>query len=268
MIYPSAMAVADHYDGFLIDLDGVVWLGGEMIPGAAETIRELARAGKPVAFVTNSPRLSPSERSEQLGNHGVEVEESRMITAGRVLLDLTRREVGEGAPVLATGTRSFLEQVAESGLAPTALDRWKQAEAVLVTAHDGFDYAELRATAMAARSGAFLAATARDPTMPMPDGLWPGTGSILAAVETASGRSARIAGKPEAPIFEAGLDVLDLPTGASVAMVGDRLDTDVGGAQRAGIDGILVAGNESSGGPDSGTIRPDHRINALTDLLA
>jgi HAD superfamily hydrolase (TIGR01450 family) len=119
---------------------------------------------------------------------------------------------------------------------------------------------------MAARKGIFFAATGRDPTMPMPDGLWPGTGAILAAIETASGQRAIVAGKPERPIFEAGLRVLDLPPSAKVAMIGDRLDTDVGGAQQAGLDGILVAGNESVAA-DPG-ISPQHRIDALADLLA
>lgn len=261
------MAIADAYDGFLIDLDGVVWLGGELIEGADHAIRDLVRAGKRIAFVTNSPRLTPTERAAQLNLHGVGIEDTQMITAGQVLVEMVRDEVGPGVPVLATGTSSFLGQVAAE-LNPVTPDRWAEAKAVLVTAHDRFDYAELRAAAMAARAGAYLAATARDPTMPMPDGLWPGTGAVLAAVETASGRTARIAGKPEAPIFRAGLRALDLPEGAPVAMIGDRIDTDVGGAQAVGIDGILVAGNESSGGPGGDTVEPDHRIDTLTGLLA
>lgn len=261
------MALADSYDGFLIDLDGVVWLGGELIEGADRAIRELIEAGKRVAFVTNSPRLSPAERAAQLRGHGLPVADRQMITAGQVLVDMVITERGADTPAFATGTPSFLKQVEDAGLRRLQPDDWREAEAVLLTAHDGFDYGELRAASMAARAGAFFAATARDPTMPMPDGLWPGTGSVLAAAETASGRSARIAGKPEPPIFRAGIEALGLPDGAPVAMVGDRLDTDVGGAQRAGLDGILVAGNESSGGPGTDHLRPDHRIERLSGLL-
>lgn len=261
------MAIADLYDGFLIDLDGVVWLGGDLIEGADHTIRTLIESGKRVAFVTNSPQLSPAERARQLGEHGIGIEESSVITAGAVLIDLTRDRVGEGSPIFAIGTDSFLRQIAAAGFDPVGPDRWQQARAVLVSAHDKFSYRELRAAAMAARAGVFLAATARDPTMPMPDGLWPGTGAILAAVETASGCRAEIAGKPGPPIFRAGINALDLPPGAPVAMVGDRIDTDVGGAQRTGIDGILVAGNVSSGGTDGEEIKPDHRIDSLTGLL-
>lgn len=259
------VSIADSYDGFLIDLDGVVWLGHEMIEGAAETLNLLAESGKPAVFVTNSPRISPAEQARILQQGGVETDADRVVTAGSTLLDLTRSEVGEGARVFVTGTSGFLEQVAAAGFEAVAADGWEQAEGVLVTGHPRFDYEELKAASMAARKGVFFAATGRDPTMPMQDGLWPGTGSILAAIETASGREATIAGKPETPIFTAGLDRLDLPAEARVAMIGDRLDTDVGGAQRAGIDGILVTGNSSTESP--GTI-PDHQIGRLADLIA
>lgn len=262
------VSLADSYDGFLIDLDGVVWLGHEPIPGAAETIATLLAAGKRVAFVTNSPRLSPARQAGLLRDAGVPAEEGMLITAGLTLIGLARDELRPGAPVLATGTPSFLDQVAAAGFDLLDPDDWRRADAILLTGHDRFDYRELKATAMAARAGALFAATGRDPTMPMPDGLWPGTGSILAAVETASGRSAIITGKPEERIFRAGLDALGLPDGSAVAMIGDRLDTDVGGAQRVGLDGILVAGNDSSSPPGHAGIVPRHQIESLAGLTA
>lgn len=259
------MPIADQYDGFLIDLDGVVWLGHEMIDGSAEALTALSTAGKPVAFVTNSPRIAPAEQARILLAQGVETDANRVVTAGTTLLGMARDRLGQGAKIFVTGTSGFLEQVAVAGFSALPPERWTEAAGVLVTGHPRFDYDELKAAAMAARSGVFFAATGRDPTMPMPDGLWPGTGSILAAIETASGREAVITGKPEAPIFEAGLEVLGLPADAKVAMIGDRLDTDVGGAQRAGIDGILVVGNESI--IDGTGITPDHEIERLVDLV-
>lgn len=261
----AAVAIADSYDGFLIDLDGVVWLGHDPIEGSAETLDSLAAAGKPVAFVTNSPRIAPAEQARILQSQGINTDESRVVTAGSTLLALAREQLGVGARVFVTGTSGFLEQVAEAGFESLTVDEWKEAAGVLVTGHPRFNYAELKAASMAARAGSFFAATGRDPTMPMPDGLWPGTGSILAAIETASGREAAIAGKPEKPIFEAGLAVLDLPAGSRVAMIGDRLDTDVGGAQQAGLDGILVTGNESI--VPGTTVTPDHEIADLSGLI-
>ena len=259
------MSIADSYDGFLIDLDGVVWLGHEPIEGSAEALKALAGEDKPVAFVTNSPRITPAEQARILQDHGIETGPDRVVTAGSTLLNLAQEQVGEGSKLYVTGTSGFLSQVADAGFVALPADRWDEAAAVLITGHPRFDYSELKAASMAVRAGAFFAATGRDPTMPMPDGLWPGTGSILAAVETASGRTAIVAGKPERPIFDAGLAVLDLPAGSRVAMIGDRLDTDVGGAQKAGLDGILVTGNDSV--PPGTEITPYHEIASLSALL-
>ncbi len=264
-LYSWPVALADHYDGFLIDLDGVVWLGHELIEGSAGALEALSEAGKPVAFVTNSPRISPAEQARVMRDQGVEADASNIVTAGSTLLSLALDELGAGGRVFATGTPGFLEQVVEAGLEPVDSAEWQSAAGVLVTGHPRFNYDELKAASMAARGGVFFAATGRDPTMPMADGLWPGTGSILAAIETASGRRARIAGKPEKPIFLAGLEVLGLPDGAKVAMIGDRLDTDVGGAQAAGLDGILVSGNDSI--PPGTEIAPDHEIESLAHLI-
>lgn len=102
--------------------------------------------------------------------------------------------------------------------------------------------------------------------MPMPDGLWPGSGAILAAIETAAGRKGITTGKPAPALFEAGLDVLGRPE--RVAMIGDRPDTDIAGAQACGIDGILVT---SAGGasrdPSTNNTVPDHSIGTLPELL-
>jgi len=259
------MAIADSYDGFLVDLDGVVWLGHEPIDGAAAALTALAAAGKAIVFVTNSPRIAPAEQARILQGQGIEAGADDVVTAGQTLLDLTLREIGEGGKVYAIGTSGFLEQVKSAGFDLLPADRWPDAAAVLVTGHPGFDYDELKAASMAARAGAFLATIGRDPTMPMPDGLWPGTGSIVAAVETASGRQAVVAGKPERPIFDLGVEALGLPGGARVAMVGDRLDTDVGGAQKAGLEGILVKGNDSY--PPGIDVTPDHEIDGLSGLF-
>ncbi len=267
------MRLADRYDGFLVDLDGVVWLGHEMLPGAAETLNELREEGKPIAFVTNSPRLSPAEQAQVLRGGGVEVEDDRVVTAGATMIAMALERFGPEPKVIATGTESFLGQLASAGIRLLEHDAWQQAEAVLVSGHAGFDYGELKAASMAARAGALLVATGRDPTMPMPDGYWPGTGSILAAIETASGRKGIVTGKPEQRIFTAGLEAIGAKMSASgavsastgsamrVAMIGDRADTDIGGAQAAGLDGILLGGGEDP------AIEPDHRISGLADLL-
>jgi HAD superfamily hydrolase (TIGR01450 family) len=277
--------LADLYDGFLIDLDGVVWLGHEPIPGAVETLNQLIDEGKPIAFVTNSPRLSPAEHAGVLRDVGVKARDEQVVTAGSTLISLALERLGPAPRVVATGTTSFLAQLEAAGIRRLDLEDWRDAEGVLVTGHAQFDYAELKACAMAARNGALLAATGRDPTMPMPDGLWPGTGSILAAIETAAETTGIITGKPERRIFEAGLSAIgatavetDRPSETTdeagrpmrVAMIGDRLDTDVGGAKAAGLDGIWVSRSADvvqSTDAETPAIKADHTIPSLEGLL-
>ena len=260
------MPLADSYDGFLFDLDGVCWLGHEFLPGAAETINELLAGGKPVAFVTNSPRIPRSETAQYLRDGGVDVPDELVITAASTLIARALEELGDERKVVAVGTDSFKKQLVEAGLEIVRTDDWQTARAVLVSGHFGFNYEELNWVARAVRDGAPLLATGRDPTMPMPDGLWPGTGSIIAAIETASGGTAIATGKPEPAIFEAGLDAIGRPD--RVAMVGDRIDTDISGAQNLGIAGILVTtGATSQEELEASPIEPDHLIESLTQLL-
>lgn len=260
------MAIIDEYAGFLVDLDGVVLLGEDFLPGASDALAELSARGLPFAFVTNNPRLAPGEHAELLRAGGIEVEDDQVVTAASALVDLTREELGPGIRVIATGTGSFLAQLGEAGFEVLALDDWPEAEAVLVSGHEDFTYAEIRAAAMAARAGTPLLATGRDPTMPMPDGPWPGTGALLAAIETAAGVEGRVTGKPAPAIFRAALTVIGDPRPA--AMIGDRLDTDIAGAAKLGLDGILVGPGDGQPipGQDSGE-PPRYRIAGLVNIL-
>lgn len=252
------MALADLYDGFLIDIDGVVLLGEEPLPGAVEALTALARGGKPYAFVTNNPRLSPGEQAEVLRSFGIELDDERMVTSAQTLISLILDGPGPDSQAVVIGTDSFRGQVEEAGIEPLPESGWRQAQSVMVSGHEEFTYGELRAASMAAATGVPFGATGRDPTMPMPDGHWPGTGAILAAIETASGRVATVTGKPEPAIFEAGLEALGRP--GRVAMVGDRLDSDIAGAKGVGLDAILV-----SAGSDSGNA--DHLVAGLAELV-
>lgn len=255
------MAIIDEYAGFLVDLDGVVLLGEDLLPGAAEALAELSGRGLPYAFVTNNPRLAPGEHAELLRAAGVEVEDGQVVTAASALVDLAREELGAGIPVIATGTDSFLSQLGGAGFEVLALDDWPDAKAVLVSGHEDFSYAEIRAAAMAARAGTPLLATGRDPTMPMPDGPWPGTGALLAAIETAAGVEGRVTGKPAPAIFLAALEVIGNPRPA--VMVGDRYDTDIRGAAEVGLDGVLVGPERDSYAGEP----PRHRIPGLVNIL-
>ncbi len=261
------MALADSYDGFLVDLDGVVWIGREQIAGSAEALAELLAAGKEIVFVTNNPGRHPTVYAERLGELGIETEERRIVTAGMATTALAAERMGVGASAYVIGAEAFKGAAADAGLDTLDGEAGRRVDAVLVSGHRGFDYEELLTATLALQAGATLFATSRDPTLPMPDGAWPGTGSILAAVETATGAVAQIGGKPERHLFDLARERIGRHAGR-VAMVGDRIASDIEGGRRAGLDTVLVlSGAASREDAEAAEPAPDHVVDDLAALL-
>jgi glycerol-1-phosphatase len=261
------MALADDFDGFLVDLDGVVWIGREPVPGAAEALRALIEGGKEVVFVTNNSVRQPAAYAGYLREAGIPVDDSRVVTAGAATAQLAAEQVGAGGTAFVIGAPGFKEIVAAAGLRLLDGEAAQNADAVVVSGHREFNYAELLTATFALRAGADLFGTSRDPTLPMPGGAWPGTGATLAAVETASGKTAEIGGKPERHLFEQARALIG---GAErVAMVGDRIASDIEGGRRAGLGTVLVltgaTSREQAGAADP---PPDHVLEDLSGLLA
>lgn len=276
------MALADRYDGFLVDLDGVVWIGREPVPGSPQALAALLAAGAPLVFVTNNPTHAPQRYAERLREIGVEVGPERIVTAGMVAARLAAEAAEAGAGVFVIGAAPLKEMVGAAGAVPLEGEAGGAAGVVVVSGHRGFDFEELLTAKRALDGGAALIATSRDPTMPMPGGEWPGTGAVLAAVETASGRRAEIAGKPERHLFEMALEALGPPRGSfstlsvekeprdrpRVAMVGDRVSSDVAGGRAAGLETILVlSGTSGRAEAAAADPAPDHVLDDLAALL-
>lgn len=238
------MGAADDFDGLLIDLDGVVWIGRELVPGSVEALRTLLEADKRIAFVTNNPAKPAAEYARRLSEAGVEVGPELIVTAGEATAALAAERAGTGATAFAIGAPAFHETIATSGLRLLEGEAGREADVVLVSGHRGFDYEELLTSTLALQRGAALFATSRDPTLPMPDGPWPGTGAVLAAVETASGATAEIGGKPEPHLFEMARERIG--DASRVAMVGDRVSSDIEGGRRAGLKTVLVLSGATS----------------------
>ena len=238
------MGVADEFDGLLVDLDGVVWIGRDMVPGAVDALRELANAGVEIVFVTNNPGKPAAEYARRLTEAGVELGPERIVTAGEATAALAAGRAGTGSTAFVIGAPGFHETVAAAGLELLEGEAGRGADVVLVSGHRGFDYDELLTATLALQGGAALFATSRDPTLPMPGGPWPGTGAVLAAVETASGVTAEIGGKPEPHLFEMARERIG--DARRVAMVGDRVSSDIKGGQRAGLETILVLSGATS----------------------
>jgi HAD superfamily hydrolase (TIGR01450 family) len=231
--------LAAGYDHVLLDLDGCVWVGDALTPRAAEAIAALRAAGTGIAFVTNDSRSPGEEFVRKLWRLGVRASLEEVVTVGgAVQFALAERYGRDGAGAIVVGAPAVHRHVRDAGLrvvngTPFAV----RADVVVVAAHERFDYAELREAVQAVLRGARLLAAGRDATFPMPDGPWPATGAVLAAVETATGARAENVGKPEAGLVRTALDRLGP---GRALLVGDRADADLGAAHAAGIDGALV----------------------------
>jgi len=254
-----------RYDQVLLDLDGCLWVGGDAVEGAPEAVAALREAGKAVAFLTNDVRHAPEEFVRKLWRLGFQAALSEVVTVGSTVQYLLSGRGGGAAYVV--GSQALVDHVAEAGMRIVNRTEFaSRADVVVVGAHDALAYEEIRIASQAVIRGAELIGATRDASFPMPDGPWPATGAVLAAIETAAGRTAdRIAGKPEPPMYEAARDRLG--EGRCIA-VGDRLEIDVLGARRAGMDSALVltggVTRETAEAADPG---PTHVADSLAALV-
>jgi 4-nitrophenyl phosphatase len=246
----------------LCDLDGVVWLAHEPIPGSVEAIAALRSAGRRVVFVTNNSASIIAEHVASLEAIGISAvgDVISSSVAAALLVEPSER-------VLVTGGPGIVEAVEASGAIAVVNDgtvdgRNGGFDAVLVGLHRDFDYQRLAAAAAAIHSGARLVGTNSDSTYPTPSGLEPGGGSILAAVATAGDTVPTIAGKPHAPMaraIEQHLSADGAPFDpATAVMVGDRPETDGLMAARIGCRFALVR---------SGVNGPNERLAGYDDLV-
>jgi len=227
--------LADRFDAFLFDLDGVLYRGDEAVPGAPETVAALRELGKGIAFVTNNSSKTPEAVAARLIGVGIravpgEVETSALTTAAL----LEERGVSDAYVIGGEGIRRALS---DAGIVVLDDDP-TTAGAVVVGFDPEVDYAKLRRASLLVQAGVPFIATNPDASFPAASGeRWPGAGALVAAVETTAGVRAEVVGKPNAPILRA---ALARAGGGRPLMVGDRLDTDIAGAVTMGWPSFLV----------------------------
>jgi glycerol 3-phosphatase-2 len=232
-----------RYENVLLDLDGCVWVGEAPTRGAAEAIAALRAAGRRVAFLTNDPRRAPEEYVRKLWSMGIQASLEEVVTVGGAIQHVLAGRPGGRAYVI--GSAAIFRHVADAGQRILNGTRpATEADVVVVAGHDDFSFRELRDGTQALLAGAEMIAAGRDRTFPAEDGLWPGTGAIVAALEYASERTAAIVGKPAPQIFHTALDRMGE---GRTLVVGDRLDSDLAGAAAAGLDGAIVLTGVTSG---------------------
>lgn len=225
--------------GFVFDLDGCVWNGRVLNPGAGETLAALHRAGRRLAFLSNNSRATGRDLRERLHALGVTVAE-QVLTPLEIIGDVIAERWGRSR-VLVMGAAEMVEVIAAAGHSIVDPKEWRAATVVAVGNDFDLTYERLTAAARTASATGRLITPNVDPRLPIENGEFlPGCGAIVNAVAVAAGVEPVIVGKPEPPLFRMALERLGLPA-KSAAMVGDSVDSDIRGAQRVGMTTVLYA---------------------------
>jgi glycerol-1-phosphatase len=263
----SAEPLSRAYDAALLDLDGVVYLGGQAVPGAPEALNKAAAEGMRLAYVTNNASRTPSTIAAQLNGFGVQAAADDIVTSAQAAARLLAERLPAGSPVLVVGSNAVRLALRERGLRPVSVAA-EQPRAVVQGFSPDVNYGLLTEAALAIRAGAWYVATNIDPTLPTGRGLQPGNGSLCSVLATATGHQPEVAGKPERPLHAEAVQ----RTGARRPLVvGDRLDTDIEGAVSNEADSLLVLTGVSTAADAvlaPPHMRPTYLARDLSGLLA
>ncbi len=258
----------ERYGAFVIDLDGVVYLQNEPIPGSTQTIRYMQDAGTPFVFLTNNSVATPEMYAERLRDQDIFVRADQIVTscqAARVFLE--RNFETEGKSVFVIGEKGLLVELEGLGLKILNAGRSAGADFVLIGGDTHFDYEKLKAAVIAIRAGAVYVATNVDATYPTPHGLWPGAGTIVAAVSTGAGSEPVVVGKPNPLFVNLALERMSVSPSETL-LIGDRLESDIEAGIAAGVDTLLVlSGVSTEEDINRLRVRPTHVRNRLSCLL-
>ena len=231
--------LAQEHDCLLLDLDGTVFRGHEATPGAVET---LAAVRSRVLFVTNNASRGPAEVAQHLCAMGFTAKPDDIVTSAQSAARLLQEQLQPGAAVLIVGTDSLAAEVRNVGLKPVRL--WSDDPVAVVQGHSPqTGWADLAEAALAIRGGALWVAANVDKTLPSERGLLPGNGAMVAALRAATDSDPLVAGKPEPTLLT---DALARGKFRTPLVVGDRLDTDIAGANAAGLPSMLVLSGVST----------------------
>jgi glycerol-1-phosphatase len=229
-------SLSEHYDAALLDLDGVVYLGGSPIAGAADALAAAVKHGMRLAFVTNNASRTPHAIAAQLTGMGIPATATDIVTSAQAAAHLVADRFPAGSPVLVSGGMGLRLAIRERGLRPVSTAAERPVAVVQGFAPD-LSYGLLAEAATAIRAGAWFVASNADATLPSTRGPQPGNGSLVQLLVTATGQHPVVAGKPEPPLHA---ESVERVSARRPLVVGDRLDTDIEGACRGGADSMLV----------------------------
>jgi glycerol-1-phosphatase len=249
----SAQPLASVHDVAMLDLDGVVYIGGAAVPRAPESLAAAREAGLRLAFITNNAARPPAKVAENIRNLGIEATAEDVVTSAQAAVHVLAERLAPGAKVVNLGAAGLREPLEESGLVPVAVD--EDAEAIVTGYNPELLWKDILRAAVRIKDGLFWTASNTDMTFPAAYGIAPGHGVLVDTLRRFSGVEPVVAGKPSRPLLE---ETIRRTEAERPLMVGDRLDTDIEGGHNAGIDTLLVL-TGVTGLEDLVAAEPHHR---------
>lgn len=261
------MYLYELFDSFLIDLDGVIYIGDNPTYKAAQSINRLNKTGKNIILITNDPRRSPSEYASKLESIKIYIDQSHIITSSRALcIYLSNIYNLKSMTAFVIGSTSLKQQVRKTGIKIKSRNSDNISDFVIVGGHNKVTYDDLKKATLCIRNGAKFYATNYDNCYPSPEGLIPGTGALVTSIETASGKKAKIVGKPKKIMFNVAKQTVK--NIGRCAVIGDSIDTDISGGKKAGMKTILtLTGSTSKVDLAKSKLKPDYVIINLSYLF-
>lgn len=255
------------FAGYVFDLDGTLYLGDRLLPGAAEALATIRAHGSRVAFLSNKPLDAPAAYAAKLTSLGIPARPDDVVTSTDALIRYLRANAAD-ATILPITEPLLVDLLRDGGFRLTGLDQPEAADLVVVSWDRTFDYGKLVAAFRAVRAGARLVATNPDPFCPTPDGDLPDCAAMLAAIEASTGATAEaIVGKPSQHMAATLLERISLPASDTV-LVGDRLTTDVRMAHEAGMASALVlTGATPRSAVADAPFAPDYVLDGIAQIL-
>ena len=228
--------LAELFDLALVDLDGVVYVGTDAVPGSVDAIAQSHRLGLRTAFVTNNAGRPASQVADHLRSLGIDVQNEDVVTSAMAAADLLAHRLPAGSAIGIVGGAGVSASVEAAGLRAVAPSS-PEVVAILMGFGPDISWRDLAEASYAVAAGALFVATNTDRTFPTPEGIAPGSGAFVAAVQEASGVTPLVAGKPEPTLYR---NAINRFQSKNALVIGDRLDTDIAGAVNAGLTSLLV----------------------------
>ncbi|MCJ7626400.1 MAG: HAD-IIA family hydrolase [Anaerolineaceae bacterium] len=249
--------------GLILDMDGVIWKSDQPIGNIAEIFNSISSLGLQFCFATNNSTKTRAQYQQKLQSHGIDVEQSQIITSSIATVNTLKKIFPKGSPIYVIGENGLVSDLIDAGF----LVEEKKAVAVVAGLDSGFTFEKLRKATLLIRNGASFYGTNPDKSFPSPEGITPGAGAILAAVETATDTKPIISGKPYPMMIEIALSEMGI-TPKQALLIGDRLETDILAGQNAGCKtGLVLSGISTRSEAENWKPQPDFICSNLEELI-